>query len=65
MLMWSKAKTSSHGCFVRVEKEELLTAASNPANRRKAAVAVTVTITVEDIDEALAKIAENGGQVWM
>jgi len=63
MVIFFKGKT--HGAFVQCPEQHLLTASTDRENINRTTVAVTVTITVEDIGETLAAVVKNGGKVWM
>jgi hypothetical protein len=56
---------STHGSFVKILPENLLSPALHSNNPDKARVAVRVTISVESVDESLEKIEKAGGKLYM
>ncbi|KAK0100969.1 hypothetical protein ONS95_013042 [Cadophora gregata] len=62
-VMFSRGHTN--GGFVKVEPEQLLSAALHPGNGDKKCLSVRATITVESVDESLKKVEEAGGKLYI
>jgi predicted enzyme related to lactoylglutathione lyase len=54
----------THGSFVKLEPEMHLSPAMHSNNANKEKFAVTVTITVESIEETFKKVEEAGGKIY-
>lgn len=59
------AKGAMHGGFVKVEKDHHISPSKKPYDEAKGVQTVTVTITVESVDETLKAIEKAGGEVYM
>ncbi|PVH85434.1 hypothetical protein DL98DRAFT_583530 [Cadophora sp. DSE1049] len=62
-VMYNKGTTN--GGFVKVEPEDLLSAALHPGNDEKKKLSVRNTITVDSVDESLKKVEEAGGKLYI
>ncbi|KUJ12816.1 Glyoxalase/Bleomycin resistance protein/Dihydroxybiphenyl dioxygenase [Mollisia scopiformis] len=56
---------STNGCLVKVEAENLLSAALHPDNAELKRVGVRVTITVESVDKKMAEVESKGGKLYL
>jgi predicted enzyme related to lactoylglutathione lyase len=55
---------ATHGSFIKLDPELHLSPAMHPNNTNKEKFAVTVTITVESIEETIKKVEEAGGKLY-
>jgi uncharacterized protein len=58
-------KDKSHGSFRKVEHLHHLSPAMHPDNADKQKVAVTVTITTDNMEETLKAVENAGGSLYM
>ena len=62
-VLFSKGPT--HGSMVKVERENHLSPAMHADNPEKKRMAVRVTITVNNVDDALETIKKAGGAIYL
>lgn len=58
-------KGDTHGSFVKLEPENLLSPALHPSNPDKGRIAVRVTLNVDSVDESLKEVEKAGGSLYM
>lgn len=58
-------KGSCHGSFKEVESSHHISPAMHPDNADKQKLAVTVTITTDNMEESVEAIEKAGGSVFM